>query len=129
MCIRDRLMDASDACARSASCFKVIGDLKSAAFFEERAELLAKVSKKEAPVPELRDPPDVPSFLLRDLVALLPSERIAFIQGPQQQEQTQQPQQQQQQQQQGTPLQQTDVYKRQILYMFQHIMTTPDRRL
>ncbi|EAZ63659.2 transcription factor which mediates glucose repression [Scheffersomyces stipitis CBS 6054] len=103
----DQLMDASDACARSASCFKVIGDLKSAAFFEERAELLAKVSKKEAPVPELRDPPDVPSFLLRDLVALLPSERIAFIQGPQQQEQTQQPQQQQQQQQQGTPLQQT----------------------
>lgn len=81
----DQLMDASDACARSAACFRAIGDVKNAQFFEERSQQLSASSKKEAPVPSLRDPPDVPSFLLRDLVALLPSERITFVQGPQQQ--------------------------------------------
>lgn len=99
----DQLMDASDACERSAACFRAIGDIKNATFFEERAKQLSLSSKKEAPVPSLRDPPDVPSFLLRDLVAVLPSERISFVQGPQehqqqqaapQQQATQQPQQQ-----------------------------------
>ncbi|ODV79848.1 TPR-like protein [Suhomyces tanzawaensis NRRL Y-17324] len=84
----DQLMDASDACARSAACFKIVGDIKNATYFEDRADSLVKASKKEGPVPPLRDPPDVPSFMLRDLVALLPSERIAFIQGPQPQTQT-----------------------------------------
>lgn len=83
----DQLMDASDACARSAACFKAIGDVKNAQFFEERSQQLSASSKKEAPIPSLRDPPDVPSFLLRDLVALLPSERISFVQGPHQQSQ------------------------------------------
>ncbi|KAK6205649.1 transcription factor which mediates glucose repression [Scheffersomyces amazonensis] len=110
----DQLMDASDACSRSASCFRAIGDIKSASFFEERAEALAKASKKEGPIPGLRDPPDVPSFFLRDLVALLPSERIAFMQGsqqPPQQSQSQQTQQQQpgQEGQQPTPQQRTPV--------------------
>jgi tetratricopeptide (TPR) repeat protein len=89
----DQLMDASDACTRSASCFKSIGDIKNAAFFEQRSRQLASASKKEGPAPALRDPPDVPNFVLRDLVALLPSERISFVQGPQPQEQQpQQPQ-------------------------------------
>ncbi|KAK6459769.1 transcription factor which mediates glucose repression [Scheffersomyces xylosifermentans] len=119
----DQLMDASDACARSAACFKAIGDLKSAGYFEERAEVLAKASKKEGPVPPLREPPDVPSFLLRDLVALLPSERIAFIQGPQSAENAQQ-QQQQQQQQSGTPQQQTpNPQQSPVIPMIQHQQT------
>ncbi|CAN3485760.1 hypothetical protein DICA0_F25950 [Diutina catenulata] len=77
----DQLGDAADACQRSAACFKAMGDLKSAKFFEERVGQLQAASSKQGPVPELRDPPNVPEFLLRDLVALLPSERIAFIQG------------------------------------------------
>lgn len=104
----DQLMDASDACARLAACFKAMGDAKSASFFDDRAEALARASRKEGPVPPLRDPPDVPAFVLRDLVALLPSERIALIQGeaepvasprqaqPQPQQVHQQPQQPQQ---------------------------------
>ncbi|KAK6460461.1 transcription factor which mediates glucose repression [Scheffersomyces coipomensis] len=108
----EQLSDAADACSRSASCFRAISDTKNAAFFEERATALSKAFKKEGPIPALRDPPDVPSFFLRDLVALLPSERIAFIQGssqtqPSAQEAQQQAQQQQQQQLQSHDLQQT----------------------
>ena len=107
----DHLMDASDACSRAAACFKAIGDLKNSEYFEYRADQLAKASKKEAPVPELRQPPDVPSFLLRDLVALAPNERIAYTQTQRQsqvliqpqQEVKNEPQQQQQQQQQQPP--------------------------
>lgn len=79
----DQLMDAADACARSALCYRNIGDVKNAQYFEDRSKVLTKASKKESPVPPLRDPPDVPPFFLRDLVALLPSERIAFVQGSQ----------------------------------------------
>lgn len=96
----DQLSDASDACTRSAACFKSLGDFKQAEIFEKRAEMLLKASEKNGPIPPLRDPPDVPPFLLRDLVALLPSERIAFIQGQKGDSQSQQKQQQQQQQQQ-----------------------------
>ncbi|KAG5422319.1 hypothetical protein I9W82_001414 [Candida metapsilosis] len=88
----DHLTDASDACNRAALCYKAIGDLKNFNYFESRADQLAKAAKNAAPVPDLRHPPDVPSFLLRDLVALAPNERIAYTQT-----QRQAPQQQQQQ--------------------------------
>lgn len=77
----DQLGDAADACQRLAACYKAMGDMKLAAFFEERAGQLHKAANKQGPVPEMRQPPNVPEFLLRDLVALLPNERIAFIQG------------------------------------------------
>ncbi|KAI5968915.1 hypothetical protein KGF57_000030 [Candida theae] len=76
----DHLMDASDACNRAALCYKAIGDLKNYNYFESRADQFARAAKNSAPVPDLRQPPDVPSFLLRDLVALAPNERIAFTQ-------------------------------------------------
>lgn len=76
----DQLMDASDACARLAACFRAIGDTKSAQFFDDRSKTLEQAARKEGPVPALRDAPDVLSYLLRDMVALLPSERIAFVQ-------------------------------------------------
>ena len=90
----DQLMDASDACTRSAACYKAIGDLKQAKVFEDRADALAKASKKEAPAPPLRNPPDVPAYLLRDLVALMPNERIEYIHGLANQLQQEQNQQQ-----------------------------------
>ncbi|KAI5952813.1 hypothetical protein KGF54_003680 [Candida jiufengensis] len=106
----DHLMDASDACGRAGLCFKAIGDLKNSNYFEIRSEQLAKAAKNEGPIPELRQPPDVPSFLLRDLVALAPNERIAYTQTQRtqhvKQEQQQQQAQQQQQQQQTPSLQQ-----------------------
>ncbi|CCE81978.1 Piso0_002666 [Millerozyma farinosa CBS 7064] len=77
----DQLMDASDACARAAACFKSIGDVDSANFFEERARNLMLASKKEISPPAPRECPDVPNFLIRDYVALLPAERIALVQG------------------------------------------------
>lgn len=69
----DHLMDASDACNRAALCYKAIGDLKNYNYFETRADQLAKAAKNSGPIPDLRQPPDVPSFLLRDLVALAPN--------------------------------------------------------
>lgn len=80
----DQLADASDACSRSGACLRAIGDEKNATFFEQRAKALSMAAKKEGPVPPLRDPSDVSGSLLRDLVALLPSERIEYIQGTQQ---------------------------------------------
>ncbi|CAI5758319.1 unnamed protein product [Candida verbasci] len=92
----DHLLDASDACQRASSCFKVIGDIKNSNFFENRSNVLIKASKNESLKPPLKNPPDVPSFLLRDLVALAPSERINYTQSQQkQQQQVQQLQQQQ----------------------------------
>lgn len=87
----DQLLDAADACLRLGACFKAMGDTKSAVFFEDRAAQLAAAAKKEAPIPPLRDAPEVPNFLLRDLVALLPAERIAFVLGPPQGLVSQQP--------------------------------------
>lgn len=85
LCVYERcdgqLGDAADACQRLAACYRAMGDVKLAQFFDERAAQLQKAAANQAPVPELREPPNVPEFLLRDLVALLPSERIAFIQG------------------------------------------------
>ncbi|RLV95001.1 General transcriptional corepressor trfA [Spathaspora sp. JA1] len=123
----DHLMDASDACTRAAACFKAIGDLKNAYIFEARAEALVQASKKEGPIPELREPPDVPSFLLRDLVALSTAERISYIQSQQQQQQQlqQQQQEQQQQQQQQQQLQQQHQEQQRAHQQPQKIQHTP----
>lgn len=96
-CVYERstgqLMDAADACDRAAKCFNLTGERNIAEFFEIRSRQLQLASNREGPVPPLRDAPDVPTSLLRDLVALLPSERIVFVQGtltkysPQQQSQ------------------------------------------
>ena len=106
----DQLMDASDACNRAAACFKAMGDIKSCQFFEDRAIALEKASKKEGPMLNLRDPPDVPTFLIRDIVALAPNERITFtkqqLQAQQQAQQRAQDQVQQQQAQQQQAQQQ-----------------------
>lgn len=84
-CVYERsngqLMDAADACNRAATCFKLMGDADSAQFFENRTRQLQMAASREGPVPPLRDAPDVPNSLLRELVVLLPSERIAFVQG------------------------------------------------
>lgn len=76
----DQLADAADASSRAASCFRVIGDSQSAAKFEERAKKLRLASNNEGPVPPLSQPIGLPNYFLRDLVTLLPSERIAFVQ-------------------------------------------------
>lgn len=84
-CVYERcdfqLADAADACDRCAACYRAIGDVDAEKFFEQRAKTLMQALRKEGPVPELRDPIDVPEFLVRDLVALLPSERIAYTRG------------------------------------------------
>lgn len=84
-CVYERcdfqLTDAADACDRCAACYRAIGDLDGAQFFEQRAKLLVQALRKEATVPALREPVDVPSFLIRDLVALLPAERVAYVRG------------------------------------------------
>jgi len=84
-CVYERsngqLMDAADACNRAAACFKLAGDNDNARFFENRTRQLQLAANREGPVPPLRDAPDVPNSLLGDLVAMLPSERIALVQG------------------------------------------------
>ncbi|KRZ98991.1 uncharacterized protein AC631_05253 [Debaryomyces fabryi] len=84
-CVYERsngqLMDAADACNRAAACFRLAGDADSAHFFEDRTRQLQMAANREGPVPPLRDAPDVPNSLLRELVAMSPSERIAFVQG------------------------------------------------
>lgn len=79
----DQLADASDACARAATCFKKLGKAEEASFFDERAQNLISASKNAGPVPPLREPPEVPNILIRDLMALLPCERIEYVQGSQ----------------------------------------------
>lgn len=75
----DQLVDAADACTRAAASFKLNGSAASAAFFENRSTQLKLASKKEAPVPTLRDASGVPNYLLQDFVSLLPEERIAMV--------------------------------------------------
>ena len=76
----DQLMDAADACGRAAECFRIIEDIPDSQFFHRRSMELAEASKGKGTVPVLQDFEDVPNVLLRDLVALLPSERIAQFQ-------------------------------------------------
>ncbi|GEQ71813.1 hypothetical protein JCM33374_g5499 [Metschnikowia sp. JCM 33374] len=75
----DQLGDAADACARAAMCFQAYGDAKSAEFYENRAKNLRLAAQGKAPVPEWSEPVGVPNYFLRDLVNLLPNERIAFV--------------------------------------------------
>lgn len=76
----DQLMDAADASSRAAECFRGIEDIPDSQFFYKRSIELAEASKGKGTVPVLQDFEDVPNVLLRDLVALLPSERIAQFQ-------------------------------------------------
>lgn len=76
----DQLVDAADACLRAAMCFRVIGDAENADYFDERSKKLHAAALGSGPVPELGVPVGVPNFFLRDLVTLLPAERIAFVQ-------------------------------------------------
>lgn len=77
----DQLGDAADACSRAASCFRSYGDTESAQYYENKSKKLLAASQGKGPVPELCAPPGVPNYFLRDLVTLLPSERIALVQG------------------------------------------------
>lgn len=85
LCVYERcdsqLGDAADACSRAALCFRSYGDNESADFYEKKAQALAAASKGEGLVPALSEPLGVPNFFLRDIVTLLPSERIAFVHG------------------------------------------------
>ncbi|OBA19732.1 TPR-like protein [Metschnikowia bicuspidata var. bicuspidata NRRL YB-4993] len=75
----DQLGDAADACLRAALCFQAYGDAKSAEFYENRAKNLRLAALGKAPVPDWSEPVGVPNYFLRDLVNLLPTERIAFV--------------------------------------------------
>lgn len=77
----EQLADATDACLRAAMCFRAVGDVENAEYYEDRLARLLAAAQKKGPVPELGQPLGVPSYFLRDLVTLLPSERIAFVQG------------------------------------------------
>ena len=118
-CVYERcdfqLTDAADACDRCAACYRAIGDVDGAQFFEERAKTLIAALRKEVAVPPLRDPVNVPEFLVRDLVALLPSERISYVRGDRDYErQTEEQQQRQEEQRQIQQQQQQQEQQRQI---------------
>lgn len=77
----DQLGDAADACSRAAMCYRNFSDTETAEYFETRSKKLQAAAAGNGPVPPLTQPLGVPSYFLRDLVTLLPSERIAFVQG------------------------------------------------
>lgn len=77
----DQLADAADACSRAALCFRSIGESENADYFDERSKRLHAAALGSGPVPDLGQPLGVPNYFLRDLVTLLPGERIAFVQG------------------------------------------------
>lgn len=77
----DQLADAADACSRAAMCYRAFHDNETADFFDNRSKKLQAAALGNGPVPGLTQPLGVPNFFLRDLVTLLPSERIAFVQG------------------------------------------------
>lgn len=83
-CVYERcdqqLTDAADLCLRALLCFAAFGDTESAREYEERAQKLKDAADGKGPVPPLKSPLGVPNYFLRDLVTLLPSERIALIQ-------------------------------------------------
>lgn len=83
-CVYERcdqqLTDAADSCSRASLCFAAYGDSDSAAEYEERAKLLKDAAEGKGPIPPLKTPMGVPNYFLRELVTLLPSERIAIIQ-------------------------------------------------
>lgn len=77
----DQLTDAADACSRAAMCFRAFQDNEAAEYYFNRAKKLQAAAMGNGPVPPLTQPLGVPNYFLRDLVTLLPSERIAFVQG------------------------------------------------
>lgn len=77
----DQLEDAADACSRAALCYRAFSDTETAEYFENRSKKLQAAASLSGPVPALTQPLGVPAYFLRDLVTLLPSERIAFVQG------------------------------------------------
>lgn len=77
----DQLADAADACSRAAMCFRAFHDNETADYYDNRAKKLQAAAQGNGPVPSLTQPLGVPNYFLRDLVTLLPSERIAFVQG------------------------------------------------
>lgn len=77
----DQLADAADACSRAAMCFRAFNDNETAEYYFNRAKKLQTAALGNGPVPALTRPLGVPNYFLRDLVTLLPSERIAFVQG------------------------------------------------
>lgn len=77
----DQLADAADACSRAAMCYRAFHDNETADYFNNRAKNLQAAALGNGPVPALTQPLGVPNYFLRDLVTLLPSERIAFVQG------------------------------------------------
>lgn len=79
----DQLGDAADASLRAAFCSRSIGDIKAADYFDDRAKRLQAAAEGKGPVPELVEPQGVPNYCVRDLVTLLPAERIAFVLGAQ----------------------------------------------
>lgn len=79
----DQLGDAADASLRAAFCSRAIGDSKAADYFDDRAKRLQAAAEGKGPVPELVGPQGVPNYCVRDLVTLLPAERIAFVLGVQ----------------------------------------------
>lgn len=83
-CVYERcdqqLTDAADSCSRASLCFAAYGDQESAREYEQRAQKLKDAAEGKGPVPPLKAPMGVPNYFLRDLVTLLPSERIALIQ-------------------------------------------------
>lgn len=86
----DQLGDAADASSRAAMCFRAIGDTENAARFEDKSKKLQAAADGKGPVPTLSLLVGVPNFFLRDLVTLLPSERIVFVQGHNPEERNQQ---------------------------------------
>lgn len=83
-CVYERcdqqLTDAADSCSRASLCFAAYGDHESAREYEQRAQKLKEAAEGKGPIPPLKSPMGVPNYFLRDLVTLLPSERIALIQ-------------------------------------------------
>lgn len=83
-CVYERcdqqLTDAADLCLRASLCFAAFGDSESAKEYEQRAQKLNDAAQGKGPVPPLKSPLGVPNYFLRDLVTLLPSERISLIQ-------------------------------------------------
>ncbi|KAH3685781.1 hypothetical protein WICPIJ_003244 [Wickerhamomyces pijperi] len=70
----DQAHDAADACNRASSCFRVAGNISAALLFEQRADILSATARGELPAPPLREPPNAPIDLLRDLMILTPKE-------------------------------------------------------
>ena len=83
-CVYERcdqqLTDAADSCSRASACFAAYGDTESAREYKERAQKLKDAAEGKGSVPPLKSPMGVPNNFLRDLVTLLPCERIALIQ-------------------------------------------------